>query len=45
MGRVSMWALRLADQIFKDDASANINGKTIVWRTGSRIVYANKMHD
>jgi hypothetical protein len=45
MGRVSMWALRLADQIFKDDASANINGKTIVWRTGSRIVYANNMHD
>jgi hypothetical protein len=45
MGRVSMWALSLADALFKDDSNDIYDGKTIVWKTGSRIVYASDMHE
>ncbi len=39
MGRVSMWVLGLADQLFEVDVTQGPNSKNILWKTGSRIVY------
>jgi hypothetical protein len=39
MGRVSMWVLGLADQLFEVDVTQGPNTKNILWKTGSRIVY------
>jgi hypothetical protein len=40
MGRVSMWVLGLADQLFEEDLTTqDTTSKSILWKTGSRIVY------
>ena len=39
MGRVSMWVMGLADRLFQQDLTQDVNFKTILWKTGSRIVY------
>jgi hypothetical protein len=39
MGRVSMWVMGLADQLFQEDLTQDTPSKTILWKTGSRIVY------
>ena len=39
MGRVSMWVMGLADQLFHENVTTDANSKTILWKTGSRIVY------
>ncbi len=38
MGRVSMWVMGLADQLFEEDVTQDANSM-ILWKTGSRIVY------
>ncbi len=39
MGRVSMWVMGLADQLFEVDVTQGANSKKILWKTGSRTVY------
>jgi hypothetical protein len=34
-----MWVMGLADRLFQQDLTQDVNCKTILWKTGSRIVY------
>jgi hypothetical protein len=45
MGRVSMWVLGLADKLFQKDICTTVHHKSILWKTGRRILYAEDINE